>query len=191
MRKFGYARVSTSKQCLDIQIKALKEEGIDEKRIFTDKASGKNIEREGLKILRIKVEAGDEIFVTALDRLGRDTYDMVHLVKEFDSNGVVVHFIKEGISTKGSMGKLFITILSAIATAERNRILERTHEGRKEALSKGIRFGPKPKVEREEFKKFIETHPRPNQVVEKFKITRSYIYVLMKKYGLSYTLLSH
>src|SRR5437660_1359925 len=77
MRLFGYARVSTSQQSLDIQIKALKEAGVHENRIFTDKESGKHIEREGFKLLRMKVEEGDVIIVKKLDRLGRDTADMV------------------------------------------------------------------------------------------------------------------
>jgi DNA invertase Pin-like site-specific DNA recombinase len=56
MRIFGYARVSTSQQSLDIQIKALEEAGAQTHRIFTDKATGSNTEREGLQLLRLKIE---------------------------------------------------------------------------------------------------------------------------------------
>ena len=62
MRKFGYARVSTSQQSLDIQIKALKEAGVDDSRIITDKASGKDTERKGLDELKIKVEFTDQTY---------------------------------------------------------------------------------------------------------------------------------
>ena len=58
MRLFGYARVSTSQQCLDIQVKTLKEAGVQASRIFTDTMSGSHINRNGLQLLRVKVEAG-------------------------------------------------------------------------------------------------------------------------------------
>lgn len=66
MRIFGYARVSTSQQSLDIQIRALKDAGVKANRIFTDKASGSSTDREGLDLLRMKVEEGDVILVKKL-----------------------------------------------------------------------------------------------------------------------------
>ncbi|NQY74349.1 MAG: recombinase family protein, partial [Candidatus Margulisbacteria bacterium] len=93
MRLFGYARVSTSQQSLDIQIQSLKKEGVKNSRIFTDKLSGKDTERNGLNLLRIKVEESDVILVTKLDRLGRDTADMILLIKEFDKIGVSIRFL--------------------------------------------------------------------------------------------------
>ncbi|GCQ44899.1 DNA-invertase [Escherichia coli] len=59
MRLFGYARVSTSQQSLDIQVRALKDAGVKANRIFTDKASGSSSDRKGLDLLRMKVEEGD------------------------------------------------------------------------------------------------------------------------------------
>ncbi len=60
--------------------------------IFTDKASGSSTDREGLDLLRMKVEEGDVILVKKLDRLGRDTADMIQLIKEFDAQrGSPVH----------------------------------------------------------------------------------------------------
>lgn len=146
MRLFGYARVSTAQQSLDIQIKALEEAGVPTKRIFTDKATGSTTERSGLEILRIKVDDGDVILVTKLDRLGRDTADMIQLIKEFDQAGVAVRFLDDGLSTEGTMGRLLITILSAVAQSERERILERTKEGRMAAMANGVQFGRKPFV---------------------------------------------
>uniref|UniRef100_UPI00403FA215 recombinase family protein n=1 Tax=Escherichia coli TaxID=562 RepID=UPI00403FA215 len=90
MRLFGYARVSTSQQSLDLQVRALKDAGVKANRIFTDKASGSSTDREGLDLLRMKVEEGDVILVKKLDRLGRDTADMIQLIKEFDAQGVAV-----------------------------------------------------------------------------------------------------
>src|SRR3990167_8731732 len=66
----------------------------------------------------------------------------VHL-DESDAMGISIRFLDDGISTEGTMGKMVVTILSAVAQAERHRILERTNEGRIEAKSKGIKFGRK------------------------------------------------
>jgi len=81
MRLFGYARVSTSQQSLDIQLKALKNEGVEKNRIFSDRTSGGHTKRQGLQLLRVKVESGDIILVKKLDRLGRDTADMILLIR--------------------------------------------------------------------------------------------------------------
>ena len=82
-------------------------------------------------------------WLKALDRLGRDTADMIQLINDFDQMGVAVRFLDEGISTEGTMGQMVVTILSAVAQAERQRILERTNEGRIEAKAKGVKFGRK------------------------------------------------
>ena len=70
MRLFGYARVSTSQQSLDSQVKALKEAGVKASRIFADKVSGSHVHRDGLSLLRVKIEEGDVILVKKLDRPG-------------------------------------------------------------------------------------------------------------------------
>lgn len=72
---------------------------------------------------------------------------MICLIKEFDRIGVTMRFLDDGISTDGTMGKMAVTILSAIAQAERQRILERTNEGRMEAKAKGVKFGWKPGID--------------------------------------------
>ena len=181
MRLFGYARVSTSQQSLDIQIKLLKEEGIKTSRIFTDKSTGSKLDRKGLDLLRVKVEDGDVVIVTKLDRLGRDTADMIKLIKEFDSMGVAVKFLSDGISTEGSMGKMIVTILSAVAQAERERILERTNEGRIEARSKGVVFGRKRSVDREKIKELKKEGIGVTQISKELKIGRSTVYKILSE----------
>ena len=88
MRLFGYARVSTSKQSLELQITALKNAGVQHNRIFTDSVSGSQSDREGLNTLRLKVEQGDVILVTKLDRLGRDTGSTHETHKKFPLRNV-------------------------------------------------------------------------------------------------------
>ena len=121
---FGYARVSTSQQSLKSQIDVLKKSGVKDNRIFTDKKTGSNANRHGLDLLKVKVEEGDTILVTKLDRLVRDTADMVTLINYFGNLGVSIKFLDDGISTEGAMGKMVVTIIAAVAQAERVRILE-------------------------------------------------------------------
>lgn len=180
MRLFGYARVSTSQQSLDIQIRALRDEGVKVNRIFTDKASGSSADREGLDLLRMKVEEGDVILVKKLDRLGRDTADMIQLVKEFDSQGVAVRFIDDGISTDGEMGKMVVTILSAVAQAERGRILERTNEGRQEAKLNGIKFGRKRSVDRSIVVALHQKGTGATEIARQLNIARSTVYKIIE-----------
>jgi|TARA_R110001583_G_scaffold194501_1_gene365509 DNA invertase Pin-like site-specific DNA recombinase len=181
MRLFGYARVSTSQQSLDIQVKALKAEGVRYNRIFTDKVSGSHVNREGLKMLRLKVEEGDIILVKKLDRLGRDTADMILLIKEFDAMGVAIRFLDDGISTEGTMGKMVVTILSAVAQAERQRILERTNEGRIEAKAKGVRFGRKPSVNRQQVLVMKDEGVGASEIARQLCIGRSTVYKILKE----------
>jgi DNA invertase Pin-like site-specific DNA recombinase len=181
MRFFGYARVSTSQQSLDVQVKTLKDEGVRANRIFTDKQSGSNVNREGFQMLRLKVEEGDVILVKKLDRLGRDTADMIQLIKEFDNMGVAIRFLDDGISTEGTMGKMVVTILSAVAQAERLRILERTNEGRLEAKAKGIKFGRKRTVDRETIISMKEQGIGASKIARNLGIGRSTVYKTLKE----------
>ncbi|WP_334472294.1 recombinase family protein [Arsenophonus sp. PmNCSU2021_1] len=176
MRLFGYARVSISQQSLDIQVKALKQAGVRANRIFTDKVSGSHTNRDGLNLLSLKVEEGDIILIKKLDRLGRDTADMIQLIKEFDQEGVAIRFLDDGISTEGTMGKMIVTILSAVAQAERQRILERTNEGRLEAKLKGVQFGRKRSVDREKIKQLCSQGIGATAIARQLKIARSTVY---------------
>lgn len=182
MRLFGYARVSTSKQSLELQKQALKNAGVKESRIFFDKSTGSNVERPGLNSLLVKVEEGDTVLITKLDRLGRDTADMINLIKEFNRMRVAVRFVDDGISTEGTMGKMVITILSAVAEAERGRILERTNEGRIEAKFKGIKFGRKRKIDRSMLlHKFEQENLKGTALAKDLGISRAAVYKILKE----------
>jgi DNA invertase Pin-like site-specific DNA recombinase len=181
MALLGYARVSTSQQSLDLQITRLMEEGVREDRIFADTASGKNDERTELMKLRARAEKGDEVLCTKLDRLGRNTRDMIEIIEEFGQKGVHVRFLDDGISTVGSMGKMVVTILSAVAEAERSRILERTNEGRDAALAAGIKFGRKRTVDRQQLLQLHEDGVGATEIARELKIGRATVYKILKE----------
>ena len=146
MVKLGYARVSTNQQDLVLQLTALKNAGVEDHPdfLFTDKASGKDDKRHGLQLLLTKARKNDHLLVTKLDRLGRNTGDMIRIIEDLHQRGITVQFLDDGISTEGSMGKMVVTILAAVAQAERERILERTNEGRRAAMDRGVKMGRKP-----------------------------------------------
>ena len=179
MRLFGYARVSTSQQALDLQVRALQTGGVKPHRIFTDRVSGRSLERPGLKLLQLKVEKGDVILVRKLDRLGRDTADMVQLIEEFNQNGVAVRILDDGITTEGTMGRMVVTILPAVAQAEHERILERTNEGRLEARANGVRFGRRPSIERERVLKLHREGLGATAIARQLGIARSTVYMIL------------
>jgi DNA invertase Pin-like site-specific DNA recombinase len=181
LRLFGYARVSTSQQSLDIQLKALKSAGVKPSRIFSDKASGSNNERKGLELLQMKVEEGDVLLVKKLDRLGRDTAEMISLIKLFDEMGVAIKFLDDGISTEGEMGKMVVTILSAVAQADRHRILERTNEGRIEAKLKGVKFGRKRTVDRKRLNELYAQGVGATDIARQLGIARSTVYKVLNE----------
>ncbi len=181
MRLFGYARISTSQQSLKTQIQALIDAGVKPSRIFTDKKSGSHMEREGLHLLKLKVEEGDVILIKKLDRLGRDTADMIQLIKEFDQLAVSIRFLDDGISTEGTMGKMIVTILSAVAQAERQRILERTNEGRLEAKVKGVKLGRKRTIDRNRLKELHAKGMGATAIAREMRIGRSTVYKLLNE----------
>ena len=182
MRLFGYARVSTSQQCLDSQVRSLRADGVESHRIFSDKVSGRGLDRPGLCLLQIKAEKGDVILVKKLDRLGRDTADLIQLVKEFDENGVAIRFLDDGISTEGTMGKMVVTILSTVAQAERERILERINEGRLEARAKGVRFGRRPRIDGERVLELRRDGLGATKIAQQLEIGRSTVYKVLEKF---------
>lgn len=104
---------------------------------------------------------------------------MIQLIKEFDQEGVAIRFLDDGISTEGTMGKMIVTILSAVAQAERQRILERTNEGRLEAKLKGVQFGRKRSVDREKIKQLRSQGIGATAIARQLKIARSTVYMVI------------
>lgn len=125
MANIGYKRVSTKEQNTDRQLV-----GVSLDEVFEDKLSGKDINRPGLTACLSFLRKGDTLHVHSLDRLGRNTLDILELVKQLNDRGVAVRFHKEGITADitSAMGKMMLTMLSAVATCERELMLERKRE---------------------------------------------------------------
>lgn len=106
---------------------------------------------------------------------------MIALIKEFDNIGVAIRFLDDGISTEGTMGKMVVTILSAVAQAERQRILERTNEGREDAKARGVKFGRKRTVDREKALNMNQNGVGATDIARNLGIGRSTVYKILKE----------
>lgn len=126
--KYGYARVSTVSQELDVQLQALEKEGCD--KIYSEKFTGTKADRPQIQELLSILKDGDTLVVTKLDRLARNTVEGIAIVKDLFSRGIRVHVLNVGLLEDTTMGKFFLTTLLAVAEMERNMIVERTQEGK-------------------------------------------------------------
>lgn len=140
MAKIGYARVSTLEQDFEIQQQRLRAEGCT--IIRAEKVSG--VSREGRTELATIIEflrEGDELVVTRLDRLGRDTRDVLNIVHECEQRGAFVTILDPHVSTRGEMGHVILAVLGMVAQMERRFIKERQREGIERAKASGIYRG--------------------------------------------------
>lgn len=146
--KFLYARCSTKDQNEARQLEYAKQLGIPEAQVFIDKASGKNANRPALKDMLSRLRKDDEVFVTELSRLGRNTRDLLELMDTFKELGVQLHSKKEAIDTTTPSGVLVFQIFASVAEFQRQIILENAAEGREAARKAGKPIG-RPKVDQD------------------------------------------
>lgn len=148
---YGYARVSTVHQDLNVQTDRLKAFGVPEENIYSEKMSGKEVEgRSALAAVMDVMEKGDTLVVHKLDRLGRSVSQVTTMIDKIlrEEKNIVV--IDANIDTRtesngmsGMMTKALITLLGLMAEMERTFILERTMAGREQAKKRGVKFGRK------------------------------------------------
>jgi len=126
-QRVGYIRLSSLDQNPDRQ-----PEGVDVERVFTDRASGRDVVRPQLEALVGFVRGGDTVVVHSLDRLARNLDDLRRLVSDLTARGVSVHFVHEQLSFTGEdspMANLLLSVMGAFAEFERALIRERQREG--------------------------------------------------------------
>ena len=145
-RTFLYARVSTAEQTTDNQLHEVKGAGftIQPRHTITETISGSvpAAERPGFAKLLEKLDEGDTLVVTKLDRLGRNTTDVLGTVERLSLLGVHVHCLAlKGVDLTSPSGKLHMTVLAAVAQFERDLLIERTHAGLARAKSEGKKLG--------------------------------------------------
>ena len=145
MATFGYARVSTDAQTLDVQIAQMKHAGAD--TIFREKVSGARADRPELARLLRKIGPGDIVLITRLDRLARSTRDLLNILATIGERGAAFRSLSDAwADTTTPHGRLLITVLGGLAEFEAALIRARTGDGRERAMKRGVRFGRKPKL---------------------------------------------
>jgi len=144
LMKFGYARVSTKDQNLNLQIDAFRKIGCSDTYIYKEEISGASRERPELQKMLTQIREGDIVVVWKLDRLGRSVADLIHLVNEIQSKGAGFISLQDNIDTTTPHGKLAFHIFAAFAEFEREIIRERTNAGLASARARG-RKGGRPK----------------------------------------------
>ena len=140
MTTYGYARVSTNGQDLAAQEHLLREAGCV--RIFKEKVSGARTDRAELTKLLRRLEPGDVVVVTRLDRLARSTRDLLNTLHTIAQAGAGFRSLKDTwADTTTPHGRLMLTFLGGLAEFERELIRERTSEGRARARARGVHMG--------------------------------------------------
>ena len=145
-RTFAYVRVSTTGQTTENQIQEIEAAGfhVEPRRIVTETISGSVAiaQRRGFSRLMDKLDAGDVLIVTKLDRLGRDAIDVSTTVRKLEELGVRVHCLAlGGVDLASSAGKMTMSVINAVAQFERDLLIERTQSGLKRAKSEGKTLG--------------------------------------------------
>lgn len=140
MAAFGYARVSAKDQDLGVQVAELTAAGCA--KVYSEKITGAHANRPELQKLLRRIEPGDVVLVTRLDRLARSTRDLLNILDEIGKAGVGFKSLKDTwADTTSPHGRLMLTVLGGLAEFERELIRARTGEGRKRAQERGVRFG--------------------------------------------------
>jgi DNA invertase Pin-like site-specific DNA recombinase len=140
MAIFGYARVSTNGQDLAGQIAELEQAGCV--KVYREKASGAKTDRPELAKVIGRLEPGDVLVVSRLDRLARSTRDLLNVLDAVAKRGAGFRSLKDTwADTTTAHGRLMLTVLGGLAEFERELIRARTGDGRARAMAKGVRFG--------------------------------------------------
>lgn len=143
MTTFGYARVSTPDQSLEGQEQDLLAAGCH--YVFKEVGSGAKRSRPQLDSMLSLAQSGDTVVVTSLDRLGRTLSDLIHLITDFEKQGINFRSLREQLDTHTPTGRLIFYVFGAIAEFERHIIRERTQRGLAAARANG-RTGGRPKL---------------------------------------------
>ena len=194
---YGYARVSSTEQNLDRQIEALKQNGVNERDIITDKVSGKDLDRAGYQALRnTMLRDGDILLVKSLDRLSRNKchikqeleyYKAHHIrVKVIDLPTTMIDLPDAQDWVFDMINNILIEVLSSIAEQERLTIRQRQAEGIEVAKAKGKHLG-RPKAEypdewAEIYKQWKSEEITAKLAMETLMMKRTTFYKLVGKY---------
>ncbi len=180
---YGYARVSTDEQNLNLQLDALEAAGCE--KIFRDEGiTGAALNRPGLDEALSNLKAGDILTVWKLDRLGRSLPHLIAVIDALQSKGAGFKSLSESIDTTTAGGKLIFHIFGALAEFERSLIAERTRAGLQAAKKRGKKLGRPMRLTQEQIKhaeKMINSGQQTaSGMAELYGVDRTTLYRAMK-----------
>ena len=179
-KQVGYIRVSSVDQNDVRQL-----EGVSLDKVFREKASGKSTQRPELTACLDYLRDGDVLHVHSIDRLARNSEDLLRIVRELNERQVSVRFHKENLEFSGdtsAMNQLMLQMLSAFAQFERSMIRERQKEGIAAAKKSGKRFGAPKKLSREQIQSIadaVQQGASKKQLAEDYGVSRQTIYSVL------------
>ena len=185
---YGYARVSTMGQDLESQIEELKRKGCEV--VYSEKYTGTQTDRPKFNELIEKLQEGDTLMVTKLDRFARSAIQGSELVKDLLSRGIIVHIINMGTLDNTPASKLVRNIFFSFAEFERDMIVERTQEGRRYAKENNPNFKEgrprvaKPQMDRA-MKMLVDEGLSYKEVAEQTGISKATVYREAARRGLT------
>lgn len=177
MALIGYARVSTQDQNLELQREALKEAGCE--RIYTDQLSGARADRPGLTEALDYARVGDTLVIWKLDRLGRSMPHLVELARNLEDREIHLRSITDQIDTTTAAGRFFFHVMAAMASMERDLIVERTHAGLDAARRRGRVGGRRRKMtpaKIESARTLLASGKPPSEVAHELGVSRATLY---------------
>lgn len=179
----GYVRVSTVEQNEGRQLATMQEYGVE--KVFSEKVSGKDMNRPQLAELLEFCREGDTIILHDFSRLARSTANLLEIIDLLDRKGVKLISKKENLDTSTPTGRLLVTCIAAINEFERSNLLERQREGIAIAKAKGIYKGRKP-IRVEDFGSYYERYMarefNKTTLAKELHISRQTLYKLIKEY---------
>ena len=180
MARIGYARVSTLDQGLEIQLERLRREGCEIVR--SEKVSGGSRDgRAELATIIDFIRRDDELVVTRLDRLGRDTRDVLNIVHECHERGAFVTVLDPHVTTRGEMGQIILTVLGMVAQMERRFIKQRQREGIEKAKAAGKYKGAKTRHDHQRIRQLHLEGVRPTDIAREAGCSRMQVYRVISK----------
>jgi len=178
MALYGYARVSSTNQDLQIQIEALKAAGCEVVR--SEKISGTSTAgRVELNTLLEFLRRGDTLIVTRIDRLARSVADLQDIVRDLRSRGIDLKATEQPIDTSSAAGKAFLDMLGVFAEFETSLRRERQMEGIRRAKAAGVYKGRPASIDPASVLALVESGHGPTEVATRLGIGRATVYRLI------------
>ena len=179
----GYVRVSTNEQTVENQKQQIADAGYQVSRWYCDEATSGSVkaaERKGFGDLLAYIREGDTLIVVGIDRLGRNTIDVLSTVETLQAKGVKIISLREGFDLSTPVGKAMLTMMAGLASLEKDLIAERRTAGIKRAQSEGVHCGRPIKATAEQVQELIGQGMSPKQVQDELQISKATFYRLNK-----------